>query len=122
MKTVLLPLFFLIALSIFATQKVDSDLIVQTSENKVFADSTLEHNPPEGIEETDPHFIVKGHKFWVIINNKRSPETYDKSSEIYQYYSQIPETLLQFNDGVTHATIVYKDTKNTYAVIEIKSE
>lgn len=121
MKAILFTVLVIYTLSSFS-KKAESDFVVQTSENKVLADSTLEHNPPEGIEETEPHFIVKGRKFWIIIDNKRSPESYDENSAIYQYFSQIPETLFNFQEGITHATFVYKDSKNISAVVEVATE
>lgn len=122
MKLSLFTLLLTFALSSFATQGGDFDLVVQTSENAAYADSTLELNPPEGIEKTEPHFKIDGRKFWIVVDNERSPESYDENSEIYQYYSQIPETLFNLQEGVTHATFVYKDSKSIYAVVEIVTE
>lgn len=122
MKSILFILLFTFALSSFATQSGDSYELIQSSENTAYADSTQEFNPPEGIEKTEPHFEVNGHKFWIIIDNKRSSETYDENSEVYQYYSQIPETLLQINEDISQASIVYKDSNRIYAVIEIATK
>lgn len=117
----IIPLFALSLFS-FANQTNTIDQFRSVENSQAVADSTFNHNPPEGLEKTAPHFIVNGHKFWIIIDNKRSDLTYDKNTEIYQYYSQIPETLLQFNEDVTSATIVYKESKSTYAVIQLKRE
>lgn len=122
MKLTLFVLLLVFTLSSFATQSGDSYELIQSSKNTAYADSTQEFNPPEGIEKTEPHFEVNGHKFWIIIDNKRSSETYDESSEIYQYYSQIPETLLQINEDISHATVIYKDSKNIFAVVELQNE
>lgn len=119
MKAILITLLFTFALSSFATQGQDSDELVQTTENTAYADSTLENNPPEGIEETEPHFVINGRKFWIIIDNKRSPETYDEKSEIYQYFSQVPESLFNFKEGISHATFIYKEQENTQAMVEV---
>lgn len=88
-------------------------------ENSSIVDSTETQSIAEGIEKTEPHFVINGRKFWIVIDNKRSPETYDESSEIYQYFSQIPESLFSIKEGISFASFIYKEQENTQAIVEV---
>lgn len=117
MKTTLFTLLFALATLSYATESNCS--INKSSVNGSILDSTEMQSIPEGIEETEPHFVINGRKFWIVIDNKRSPETYDESSEIYQYFSQIPESLFSFKEGISHAAFIYKEQENTQAIVEV---
>ena len=113
MKTTFFFLLFALATLSYATESNSS--INKSS----ISDSTETQNIPECIEETEPHFVINGRKFWIVVDNKRSPETYDESSEIYQYFSQIPESLFSFKEGISHAAFIYKEQENTQAIVEV---
>lgn len=122
MKTTFFTLLFALAALSFATENNCSKAENQSLKTSSISDSTETPSVPEGIKETEPHFEIDGRKFWIVVDNNRSAETYDESSEVYQYYSQIPETLFNLQEGVTHATFVYKGSKSIYALVEIKNE
>tara|TARA_R110000868_G_scaffold106325_14_gene291645 strand:- start:481 stop:852 length:372 start_codon:yes stop_codon:yes gene_type:complete len=123
MRTLYGLLLFTLPLISFASSELYLFHEFDSSKSSSISDTTFIDNPPEGIEFTEPHFIINERKFWIVINNKRSSDTYDENSAEYQFYSKIPKELLTSKEnGISFITVPFKEKENTYAVIEMKNE
>lgn len=123
MKTILGLLFFTLPLLSFANSNFPLIHEFDSTRSSSISDTTFIDNPPEGIEFTEPHFIINERKFWIIINNKRSTDTFDENSAEYQFYSKIPKELFTSKEnGISFITVTFNEKENTYAVIELRSQ